>query len=344
MNDEFLKKIGELISSAIAKVTEGLESKIEAAEARIKGDLVEDRVALKTLLSDAEKFKPEAVKGDPGEPGEPGPQGEPGLPGEKGDPGPLPSAQELEDIMRPLIPEAVQGEKGDRGEPGKDGSTPDIGDVVNRTVELLTPLVTKLIPDPVKGDPGEPGEPGPQGEPGAPGEDGPIPDMKAIVKALLEDEACRDLIVKSLAGQVHKGTYDPAASYDIGNEVVMRGSTYRKVAATNEDPPGQGWQMISQGKIGKKGLSGEPGIPGAPGAPGAPGIGIKSVIVGDGQLIIEYDNEDQEVLEVEDLHPRRNITGAGGPPSEGGFDGQVYFDTKTKQAHIWTGAKWERFK
>jgi hypothetical protein len=47
----------------------------------------------------------------------------------------------------------------------------------------------------------------------------------------------------------HCGVYQPGALYEKGDEVLVNGSTFRaRIDDPSGPPPGEGWQMIAQGR------------------------------------------------------------------------------------------------
>jgi hypothetical protein len=95
---------------------------------------------------------------------------------------------------------------------------------------------------------------------------------------------------------LHRGAYDPAAFYIMGDEVEHGGATFRARHNAPGPPDGDGWLLVSArgaqgdhgppgppGVPGDRGPSGERGLPGPAGErgerglPGAPGLGIRSI-------------------------------------------------------------------
>jgi hypothetical protein len=137
---------------------------LEAVKAYVAGRVD----ALASRIAEAEAMLRAFPKPEKGEPGEKGDRGEPGETAKS------PTAEELRQLIGPMIPAAEQGprgEKGERGERGADSKPPS--DEELRV--LMLPLIH--IPEPVhgqKGAPGERGEPGEKGDVGQPGERGEL--------------------------------------------------------------------------------------------------------------------------------------------------------------------------
>ena len=108
--------------------------------------------------------------------------------------------------------------------------------------------------------------------------------VRDAVKALWPDIKAATL--KYLPHMQHKGVYKPDEQYDIGDEVIKNGASFRLMHPTDEVPPGAGWQMIAQSKKGDKGKPGE-SIKGDKGdsIKGDPGVGINDIIMADGKLL-----------------------------------------------------------
>ena len=210
-----------------------------------------------------------ARKGDGGEQGPEGPQGlagaagAQGTPGAKGDPGQRGEA-------------GPQGEKGLTGDPGERGPKGERG---------------------AAGSNGKDGASGPRGEKGDPGAQGP-PGKLPIAKHWRQDEVCyagdvvifegctwqaakdtgqapggKDWVCLASAGhnartpQV-KGTFDPEATYAALDIVALNANSF---IARRDNPgpcPGDGWQVMTQGK---RGVAGERGAQGERGPKGDPG-------------------------------------------------------------------------
>jgi Collagen triple helix repeat (20 copies) len=221
-------------------------------------------------------------KGDAGEKGDQGLQGSEGQHGEKGDPG----------------PQGPQGLAGDHGEKGDKGDGGDQGP---------QGLVGAAGAPGARGDPGERGAAGPQGEKGLTGdrgEQGP-PGRLPIAKLWQQDEVCyagdvvihdggtwqalrdtglppggKDWACLASAGrdartpQV-KGTFDPEAAYVALDIVALNANSF---IARRDNPgpcPGEGWQVMTQGKRGVAGERGAQGERGTKGDPGERGATIK---------------------------------------------------------------------
>lgn len=117
----------------------------------------------------------------------------------------------------------------------------------------------------------------------------------------------RQGMLKYLPKMEHKGVWDADTQYDVGDEVIRNGSTYRLMHKTDEAPPGEGWQMIAQGKKGSQGKPG-PYIKAitlspekklvfsmsngdvkevdASGLEGKNGVGIKDMVMPSGQMMV----------------------------------------------------------
>jgi hypothetical protein len=118
---------------------------------------------------------------------------------------------------------------------------------------------------------------------------------------------------------LHRGSYDPAVRYLLGDEVAFAGATHRALCDAPGPPDGEGWSIVSargqQGDPGERGPPGERGEPGARGDPGGlgrqgergpighqgrPGRGVGSVrSLGDGYVQLIFD--DQELSEPIDV-------------------------------------------
>jgi hypothetical protein len=198
--------------------------------------------------------------------------GERGPPGERGAQGPPGERGETGEAGPPGEP-GERGEAGSEGQQGKDGR------------------------DGVDGRDGLPGVPGRDGRDGADGAQGERGERGEVGE--------RGEDGKSF---VHRGTHDPAASYQMGDVVVRDSSSF---VAVNDNPgpmenedgtPGSGWRLIA-GK-GKRGERGEPGRPGRDGLPGKNGrngasfIGLRQI---DG-LRGAWIRDDGEEVEV-DMEP-----------------------------------------
>jgi Collagen triple helix repeat (20 copies) len=218
-----------------------------------------------------EKGEPGA-KGEPGEPGEPGQRGDKGEPGEKGDQG-------------------LQGKDGQHGDPGPQGAQGLAGDRGEKGDE---------------GKPGERGLPGPQGEKGLTGdrgEQGPpgrlsaakqwkpgityqgevvmhagatwqarrdtphAPHLLAVNRDNENDWDCLAAAGRDARTPTVRGTFDPEATYAALDIVALNANSF---IARSDNPgpcPGDGWQVMTQGK---RGVAGERGAQGERGPKGDP--------------------------------------------------------------------------
>ena len=77
-----------------------------------------------------------------------------------------------------------------------------------------------------------------------------IEGIKAVYPSIRQD------MVKRLPAMEHKGVWNPDTSYDVGDEVIKNGSTYRLMEPSVDAPPSDSWQMVAQGSRGKQGKPG----------------------------------------------------------------------------------------
>lgn len=184
-------ELGKQILSAIKQYVATHVDRVCARVEQISASVDELRTEVRSL--------PGPQKGEPGERGEdghtptaeeireivvplipeavPGPAGVQGERGEKGD---TPTDDQLLGLIRPLIPAPIPGDRGERGERGADGRTP--------SVEELREIIVPLIPSPITGERGQPGERGERGEPGERGVDGRTPsadELREIIVPLI---------------------------------------------------------------------------------------------------------------------------------------------------------------
>lgn len=177
----------ELGKQILAAIKQYVATHVERVLARVE----QVNSALEDLQTQVRSL-PEPQRGERGEPGADGrtptadelreiiapliPEPKVGPPGEPGQKGDAPSTEELLAIIRPLIPPPAppgeRGERGERGEPGVDGRTP--------TVDELREIIEPLIPAPIRGERGEPGERGEKGEQGERGLDGRAPSAEEL--------------------------------------------------------------------------------------------------------------------------------------------------------------------
>lgn len=186
---------------------------------------------------------------------------------------------------------------GPEGPAGKDGKDAEVDEVFVRKAaqnylrdhaEEFTGPQGEAGPEGQQGAKGDAGEVGPRGEKGEAGEVTAPTDLQVLdaVRGLWPD--IKRTMAKHLPTFEHKGVWDADTQYDVGDEVIRNGSTYRMLHLTDE-PPGagaDGWQMISQGKKGSKGLPGRDGESGPEGPAGKDGVGIADMVMADGKMLV----------------------------------------------------------
>jgi len=94
---------------------------------------------------------------------------------------------------------------------------------------------------------------------------------------------------------MHRGMWKVGGEYDLNDETMSDGSTWRCVVDKTSARPGDNgdWKLTTQAKTGKKGLSGKVG------PAGAPGRGIKQLVWVDAtHIAVEYDDGTQDVIEI----------------------------------------------
>lgn len=114
--------------------------------------------------------------------------------------------------------------------------------------------------------------------------------VKAIYPAIRHD------LLQRIPTPSHKGLWDADTKYDVGDEVMKDGSTWRLLEDTADAPPSDAWQLVSmKGKIGKKGY---PGKDGEPGKEGPAGVGLEDAFFEDGQIVVSFTNGDTKNFDV----------------------------------------------
>ena len=113
--------------------------------------------------------------------------------------------------------------------------------------------------------------------------------VKAVYPSIRHD------LLNRIPVPTHKGLWLAETQYDVGDEVTKNGSTFRLMEPSSDAPPSPAWQLISQGTRGKQG---KPGVD-AKGEKGDAGVGVKEMIIEDGQFVVELTNGDTAVLDLE---------------------------------------------
>jgi hypothetical protein len=166
MSTELGRQILDAVKSYVASHVERVISRVE----QIANSLDELRSTVES--------SPKPQKGDKGDRGDdgraptadelreiitpmipaplPGPAGERGERGDRGDDGRAPTADELREIIAPMIPAPLPGPAGERGERGDTPSTEEL-------LAIIRPLIPPAAADGERGERGEIGPPGPDG-------------------------------------------------------------------------------------------------------------------------------------------------------------------------------------
>jgi len=182
----------------------------------------------------------------------------------------------LDQMVEKHIPEAIVGPAGADGKDGLGHAGPAgqdadhdvvIGQVLDRILKGLPDLVRDAMPDAPKAL--------------MPTDLQVIEAVKAVYPSIRQD------LVKRLPAMEHKGPWTPDVQYDVGDEVIKNGSTYRLMEPSTDQPPNEAWKMISQGRPGKQGKPGIDGPQGLVGTAGKDGISVTDIIMADSTLVME---------------------------------------------------------
>jgi archaellum component FlaC len=93
----------------------------------------------------------------------------------------------------------------------------------------------------------------------------------------------------------HKGVWKPDIEYDLGDEVVKDGNTFRLMEPTSDAPPSDCWQMVAMRGVGKRG---KPGVKGDQGDKGDDGVGVEDILMEDGQIVISLTNGETKIFDL----------------------------------------------
>ena len=103
-------------------------------------------------------------------------------------------------------------------------------------------------------------------------------------------------LAQKLPSITHKGVWSVDAQYDVGDEVIKNGSTFRLMEQTMDAPPSEAWQMIAMSKAGKQGKQGNKGDKGDR---GDDGVGVDDVLFEDGQFVVNLTNDDTKIFNID---------------------------------------------
>lgn len=194
-----------------------------------------------------------------------------------------------------LVKDGSPGPKGEKGDPGKDVDP-----------EVVAEIVLKRIPQPERGEQGLPGERGEKGDPGPAGRDGRDPDPDQIA-AIVQDKVVEAVASIPIPERGEKGeTGDRGEPGPIGPQ------------GEKGDPGEQGDPGLT-GERGEKGDRGDPGLPGEHGEKGERGIGIETLEIKGGNLIVRYD--DEITYDLGTVRGHKGDPGEPGPQGEKGERG-----------------------
>ena len=238
-----------LIADGIAIATAPLLGRIKALE--LRADIQAHELATKGLpAGPAGPPGPPGPQGDAGPAGAIGPRGEAGPAGTTGAAGPM-------------------GPKGDTGAPGAAGA-PGVKGIDGAKGSDGVPGTKGL-----DGLPGPPGRDGRDGTIGPAGRDG---SMKGCRIERLDDRRRRWIFADgtpieggdlSEPALIFRKAYQPGRTYDAGDVIVYKGSSWVALEATQAPPDageGKPWSLIAaRGRDGTKGHDGRPGPDGRPG-------------------------------------------------------------------------------
>ena len=150
------------------------------------------------------------------------------------------------------------------------------GSVLDHLLKRLPDLIKNEMPEPAPAQ--------------APTELQVIEAVKAMYPSIRHD------LLQRIPTPSHKGLWDKDTKYDVGDEVVKNGSTFRLMEDTADAPPSPAWQLVSQGKLGKKGLPGEAG---KKGEKGDDGVGVQDILYENGQFVFNLTNGETSVFDVD---------------------------------------------
>jgi len=156
---------------------------------------------------------------------------------------------------------------------------------LNKAVEIVHDTIMKELPEMVLHAASDIEPP----EPLAP------TDMQVMKAVEYLYPAIRHDLLKRIPVPVHKGLWQAEVQYDVGDEVVKNGSTFRLMELSSDAPPSDAWQMVSQGSRGKQG---KPGI-GKQGEKGEDGVGISEVALENGILAFQRTDGTADVFDLD---------------------------------------------
>ena len=180
--------------------------------------------------------------------------------------------KELPDMVLHAIPEVKDGA------PGKDADPVDVdllrGQVIDSLMKGLPDLIRSQMPKPLEPT-----------------------DLQVLEGIKMMWPSIRHEMAKRLPKMEHRGTWDADTLYEVGDEVIKNGSSYRLMEASTDGPPSEAWQMIAQGRPGKQGKPGPTGDKGDPGDPGKDGVSFVDMTMAGTTAIVELSNGD--VIEID---------------------------------------------